>query len=227
MQTESVKDAMRKARIQRTAIWTMVGIAVGASVFGMVWAVRQAPRSTGGNLSNPVSSADWIKGDASAKVVLVEYSDFQCPACGQYFPVLKKLQDDFAGKIAFAYRHFPLKQAHIYAELAARAAEAAGRQGKFWEMHDMIFVNQSTWSAAPDARGLFVQYAGALGLDLARFTADLNDPENIKKVEGQFRSGLRSGVNGTPTFFINGKKIESPRSYDAFKSAIAAALGNS
>jgi len=164
-------------------------------------------------------TTDWVKGPAGAKTVLIEYSDFQCPACGSYHPILRKLLAEFGDRMRFAYRHFPLKQ-HPNAEPAARAAEAAGRQGKFWEMHDLLFEGQSTWSDLADAEGIFDGYARRLGLDLARFHADLNSAELRKTIEEDRRSGSRLNLPGTPSFFLNGTLILNPEGYDEFRKIL-------
>ena len=129
-------------------------------------------------------------------------------------------------KVRFAYRHFPLPQ-HKNAKLAATVAEAAGLQGKFWEMHDLIFQNQSDWSEDKNAAVIFAKYAQDIGLDLARFQTDIASDEIKAKIENDYKSGVKAGVNSTPSFFLNGKKITNPRNYDEFKNAIEQALGQS
>lgn len=170
-----------------------------------------------------LAESDNIKGARDAKTVLIEYSDFQCPACAAYQPIVKQLAQDLEGSVAIAYRHFPLQQ-HKHAKLAAYAAEAAGKQGKFWEMHDMIFETQNDWSSQNDTRDTFIGYAEKLGLDRARFISDIDSDEVIDKVDSQQKSGLRAKVNGTPTFFLNGKKLDTPRSYEDFKTTVAEAI---
>lgn len=179
-------------------------------------------------LASAVSVTDHAKGNSASALTLVEYSDFQCPACGAYYPLVKQITQEFGEKIHFVYRHFPLQNLHAHAKLAAQAAEAAGLQGKFWEMHDQLFENQKYWSDAENAESVFIGYAGSLGLDIAQFTKDLNTNEVQERVNADYESGISSGVNGTPTFFLNGTKLENPQSYDAFKSLIQNALdGNS
>ena len=129
-------------------------------------------------------------------------------------------------QVRFAYRHFPLPQ-HKNAKLAATVAEAAGKQDKFWEMHDLIFQNQSDWSEEKNAAVIFAKYAQDLGLDLAQFQTDIASEEIKAKIENDYKSGVKAGVNSTPTFFLNGKKINNPRNYDEFKNAIEQALGQS
>lgn len=197
-------------------ITVLIIVVVGGLAFA-IWN-RHLPASSTGTLS-AVTGADWLEGNRVAKTVLIEYSDFQCPACGAYFPILQQLRRDLGPQMAFVYRHFPLPQ-HQNAKLAAYAAEAAGRQGKFFEMHDMIFEHQSDWSEQSNARDIFIGYADSLHIDHARFVTDL-DSQGIKdKVDNDFNGGVAAGVNSTPTFFLNGQKITNPRSYDEFKNLI-------
>lgn len=175
-------------------------------------------------LSTSVASVEWTKGNTESSVILVEYSDFQCPACGSYFPLVKKLMQEFDDRIKFSYRNFPLRQIHRNAEPAARAAEAAGKQGKFWEMHDLLFENQNEWSESMNAKSKFESYASQLGLNMDQFKTDRDSKEVGEKINKDYQSGVASRVNGTPTFFLNGKKIDNPRSYDQFKTIIIQAL---
>lgn len=167
---------------------------------------------------NAIVASDQIKGNPEAKTVLMEYSDFQCPACGAYSPIVKQIVEESKDKIVFAYRHFPLSQ-HRNAEAAALAAEAAGKQNKFWEIHDLIFEKQADWSESRNAEELFIKYAAELNLNIGQFKNDLILKEIKDKVKNDLRSGEEAGVNATPTFFLNGKKI-APRSYEEFKQLI-------
>lgn len=139
-------------------------------------------------------------------MILEEYGDYQCPSCGALFHELKTLEKDYGDQIKFVFRQFPL-QGHKHAGIAARAAEAAALQGKFWEMHDMIYQNQLNWTVAEDARPIFLQYAQMLNLDVARFTRDLDNPEVAARVEADSERGKLAGVQGTPTLFINGREL--------------------
>ena len=154
-------------------------------------------------LSIPVSERDHVAGSLDAPVILVEYGDFECPFCGQAYPIVKAMQRHFGKELAFVFRNFPLRESHPHAQLAAQAAEAAGSQGKFWEMHDTLYENQR----ALEEKDL-VGYATALGLDVTRFEEELRTGVYAKKVRDDFRGGVRSGVNGTPTFFINGVRFD-------------------
>jgi protein-disulfide isomerase len=157
------------------------------------------------SLTTPVSERDHVQGPADAPVTLVEYGDFECPYCGMAYPIVKQLQATMGRDLRFAFRHFPIRESHPHAEHAAEAAEAAGAQGKFWQMHDALYENQHALGDAALAR-----YADALGLDTARFEAELRAHTHAKRVRDDFMGGVRSGVNGTPTFFINGERYDGP-----------------
>jgi protein-disulfide isomerase len=158
---------------------------------------------SGGRLVIPVGVDDHLTGARDAPVVLVEYGDYECPYCGAAYPIVKKLQRELGGNLALVFRNFPLSEAHPHAEQAAEGAEAAGAQGKFWEMHDLLYEHQD----ALDPSSL-VDYARALGLDGARVSRELADGTWRPRVRGDFRGGVRSGVNGTPTFFVNGDRFD-------------------
>jgi protein-disulfide isomerase len=166
-------------------------------------------------LRRPVDAQDWAKGPADAPVTLLEYGDYECPFCGRAFWELNKLERVAGDQVRLVYRHFPLTQLHPHALLAAEAAEAAGAQGKFWEMHDTLFTNQQNL----EARAL-VDYASELGLDLPRFNRDLQEHRHLPKVRRDFFEGVRSGVNGTPTFFINGVRWNGPYTAEALWAGI-------
>ena len=214
----------RNKPYSRYILWGSVVLGLVITVYGMAKLAGNSTPNQAALLINTISPSDWTKGGEGAKVTLVEYSDFQCPACGAYYPMLKKLREEFGDKIAFAYRHFPLYQIHANAGVAARAAEAAGKQGKFWEMHDVIFETQEFWSFEHDAKEIFIRYAGSLGLNEEQFKKDIDSDEVKAEVQSDLESGIRSRVNSTPTFFLNGEKIQNPRSYDEFKKLIESVL---
>ncbi len=181
---------------------------------------------------SPLTDADWqIKAEGST-VTFTEYADFQCPACGAFSPLIETLQSEYAGRVTFAFRHFPLPM-HLNAVPAATAAEAAGAQGKFFEMGHMLFSKQEEWSASKTPNDLFIGYAKELGLDTEKFTADINNPALKEKIIASYKEGAQAKVNATPTFFINGKKIETPKGsnnqevLDGFKKLIDQALASS
>ena len=210
-------------------LWAIIAVVVIGSIFGIVKLASKSQTPGSDNLAITISAIndnENIKGDKEALATLIEYSDFQCPACGSYYPILKKVTEDLSAKVRFAYRHFPLPQ-HKNAKLAATVAEAAGKQGKFWEMHDLIFQNQSDWSEEKNAAILFAKYAQDIGLDLARFQTDVASDDIKAKIENDYKSGVKAGVDSTPSFFLNGKKIANPRNYDEFKNYIGQAIKQS
>jgi formate-nitrite transporter family protein len=154
-------------------------------------------------LTPPVGAHDHVAGSEDAPVTLVEYGDYECPYCGLAYPIVKAAQRELGGRLRFVFRHFPLAEVHPHARHAAQAAEAAAAQGKFWEMHDMIFEHQG---ALEDTD--LVRYAELLELDAERIARELEAGTYAKRVRDDFRSGARSGVNGTPTFFINGERYD-------------------
>ncbi len=167
-----------------------------------------------------VKESEWQQGPSEAKVTLVEYADFECPACAAYQPVLKDVKNIFKDELRFVYRSFPLSM-HRNAFASALAAEAAGKQGKFWEMHDLLYAKQKEWSGkTAEDRGLFEKYATELGLNLDQFKADVASDELRTKVEEQKASGEDLNVRGTPTFFLNGEQLDNPNNAQAFKDLI-------
>ena len=159
-----------------------------------------------------------FKGNPDAKVRIVEFSDFQCPACGAAFPNIERIFSEYSGRIKFTYRHFPLSTIHPFAQKAAEASECSAEQGKFWEMYEKLFQNQQSL-AIDDLKS----YAVSLGLDSAQFSQCLDSGKYASKVASDFSYGVSIGVNSTPTFYINGEKY-SNLSYDQFKSVIDSKL---
>lgn len=154
------------------------------------------------------------------KVVLTEYSDFQCPACGYFFPIVKKLKQTYGDKLKVNYKHFPLNM-HQYAMLAARAAESAKNQGKYIEMHDLLFQNQRQWSSSGNPEPTFVNYAKRIGLNINQFKEDLNAAETQRAVIEEKKKGQERGVNSTPSFYINGEEVVTlPGTYEEFKALV-------
>lgn len=211
-----------KQTIRTMVFWGISALVLGGMVFGMVKiASKNSPdNKTPLSLMSAVIESDWVRGNKEAKVVLTEYSDFQCPACASYHGIVKQLHNDFGDRMAIIYRHFPLRQIHANAEIAALSAEAAGKQGKFWEMHDMIFENQKKWETEKNAKEIFIRYSLELGLNLEQFKKDIDSKEVKNKVETDYQSGVKIGVNHTPTFFVNSVEIQNPRSYEEFKNII-------
>lgn len=166
-------------------------------------------------LSKPVSASDHSAGPEDAPVVLVEYGDYECPNCGEAYPILRELRQQAGDILRFVFRNFPLVEIHPHAEQAAEAAESAAAQGKFWEMHNVLFENQE--ALAPRYLRL---YARQIGLDLDRFDNDMETHAYGERIHTDFVSGMRSGVNGTPTFFINGTRFDQSWDYDSLWQAV-------
>ena|SRR5579872_2053316 len=172
-----------------------------------------------GTLTQPVSERDHAQGSADAPLTLVEYGDYQCPYCGAAYPVVKRVQKTCGKKLRFIFRNFPLTQAHPYAMVAAEAAEAAALQRKFWEMHDLLFEQQTFLE--PDILPL---WAKKIGLDLKKFGNDIQQDVVAKRIKEDRRSGIRSGVNGTPTFYINGLRYDGSPDYESLLAALESEL---
>lgn len=169
-------------------------------------------------LRTPVGALDHKRGKPTATVTLVEYGDYQCSHCGEAFPLVKKLLKDFPNELVFVFRNFPLQESHPEALGAAQAAEAAGIQNKFWEMHDLLFEQQSQLN-----KSNFIYFAESLNLDIDQFEKDYNSENVMSQIESDIESGIRSGVNGTPTFFVNDKRLDT---YDETYESLADAVRN-
>jgi protein-disulfide isomerase len=171
-------------------------------------------------LSVPVAeNFDHLRGDPQAAAVLVEYGDFECPYCRQAEGVVRDLSATFGGSLCLVFRHFPLGQIHPHALKAAEAAEAAGVQGRFWEMHDLLYQNQDSLDTPS-----LDSYADAIGLAMTRFRREMLAGTHAERVRQHFMSGVRSGVNGTPTFFINGKRHDGAWDLESLKAGISAVV---
>lgn len=179
----------------------------------------------GGSLTPPVGPSDHVQGNANAPVTLVEYGDYQCPACGMAYPVIKDVQRELGANLRFVFRNFPLKESHQYAEVAAEAAEAVAAEGgekEFWAMHDMLYENQD----ALDSQDL-LSYAGDVGANVSAVARDLETGKFAARIRDDFRNGIRSGVNGTPTFFVNGNRFDGDWSdAQSFADALRSTAGD-
>lgn len=173
------------------------------------------PNTETPELTVPVNENDHIQGADDAPVTLVEYGDYECSHCGEAYPIVKKLQKKMGDKMRFVFRNFPLTQMHPHAMQAAEAAEIAAAQDKFWEMHDILYENQK---ALGDES--LIAYAEAVGLDAEDFAEDLENDAYEEKVRADFMGGVESGVNGTPTFFINGIRHNQPWDYETLLAAL-------
>lgn len=199
------------------SIIVMLGFLVGAYMVTSKPAVTEYPEL------KEVKASDHTKWSKKNERVLVEFSDLQCPACAQYHNVLLKelsKDKDVTDNVTFVYRHFPLDAAHPHAREAGYAAEAAGKQGKFFEMHDLIFENQAKWSGEANPVNTFIGYAKGLKLNEDQFKKDMNSSEVKDRVQNDFLAGSDYGVQGTPTFFLNGKRLPNPATIEEFKQLL-------
>ena len=222
---------MLKDKFVLSIIVATILILVGAVFF---FSKMDSSSSSDSNSSTPVSqenqkllevvSDDYIKGNKDASVTIVEYLDFECEACGAYYPLVKQLAEEFKNDVRFVNRYFPLP-GHKNGLPAALAVEAAGKQGKYWEMHNILFDNQKTWGEkqSPDP-SIFEGYAKQIGLNMDQYKKDVGSNEVKERVNRDKNSGTKLGVSGTPTFFLNGEKIPNPKTPEDFKTFINAAI---
>ena len=199
--------------------WVVIGVLMVVLIGGSVW----YSNSVSGTYNEGVTVMSHQKGGETAVVTLVEYSDFQCPACGAFQPILNEVLAEHGDKIKFEYKHYPLTQIHPFAEPAARAAEAAGQQGKFFEYADVLFAKQAEWSKGSNPTGFFTRYASELGLDMDLFAKHQKSSVLADNVKANLMEARGLGLTSTPSFFLNGVKMDHT-SYDEFKAKIAAAV---
>lgn len=184
------------------AILLLVALALG----GMYWFTQKDKPATGNGGTGTASN--HVQGAGNKKIELTEYGDFQCPACGGYFPILRQIKAQFGDDIKFQFKHFPLDNIHKNARAAHRAAEAAGLQGKFWEMHDQLYAEQQAWSGSVNPVPVFEGYAQQLGLDMEKYKADVQSESTNKTINADIADGQAVKAVSTPTFVINGKKVD-------------------
>lgn len=163
-------------------------------------------------------------GEGKKGVTLTEYGDFQCPACGAYYPIVEQTVEKYKDDITFQFRNFPLRSIHPHALLAARHAQAAANQNKFWDMYNLLYKNQESWTSVSDPSSTFNSYAQSLNLDMAKYSADVSSSVTNDIINADIAAGTKLGVSSTPTFFIDGKKVENPRDADGFNKLIEAAI---
>lgn len=188
--------------------------------------------SKGGSTSNqkPVTAdssvlvrADSHQTNKDAKVSVVEFGDYECPACAQAYPIVKQLEKDYGDKVNFVFRNYPLTQ-HKNAQIAAEAAEAANAQGKFWEMHDKLYEKQSEWGESDSPMDKFLVYAKDLGLDVNKFKSDVSSSKYSTFIQSDVSDGNTVGINATPTFYVNGEMLVGLPAYSGFSDKINAFL---
>lgn len=218
---EKAKLEERNAKFKKYSLWAGLIAIIGLVIWGLFAIVTAPTTPTSQKVSiAPVSSKDITLGNPKAKATLVEYSDFQCPACAGYYPLVKQLLNEYKDKVYFVYRIFPLTNIHPNSHISAQAAYAAKKQNKFFEMEDLLFTNQKDWSETSDPRGIFMDYAKQLKLDAKVFQTDMNSDEAKKYVNDSENQALSEGMNSTPSFILNGSKITNPQNYEDFKKLI-------
>jgi protein-disulfide isomerase len=209
----------------------LIAIAVVVVIGGVLLAIFANPRPK--DPGAPVDSQSLVRdtshmtGKSGAKVTVVEFGDFQCPACGAAYPAVKKITDEYKNNpdFNFVFRNFPLETIHPNAHIGAEAAEAAGTQGKYWEMHDTLYEHQNDWVDQADPTNMFVAYAQAIGVgNIDQFKNEIAQRQYADIIATDEKDGEAVGVNSTPTFFINGVKEAGVMSYDEMKSKIDAEL---
>jgi protein-disulfide isomerase len=221
---EKAKTEARNAKIKKFSLWGGITL-IFLIVIGVLIAAVSSPANPTQNITiAPVSNRDIATGNSKAKVTLIEYADFQCPACAAYHPVINQLLDIYKDKLFYVYRMFPLEQAHPNALISAQAAYAAYKQGAFFNYDDLLYTNQNDWASSQDPQNTFVNYAQKLKLNVDKFKADMVSSEAQKYVKDSENEALSEGINQTPSFFINGKIIQNPNSLTDFQKLIDAAL---
>tara|TARA_B100000508_G_scaffold60333_1_gene47031 strand:+ start:84991 stop:85731 length:741 start_codon:yes stop_codon:yes gene_type:complete len=220
---EYKKNRMQTKPKSKAVTWSLAAVVV---LTGLIWGLssgstdNSTEKNSIANTLTAIVDDDYIVGPANAPVTLIEYLDFECEACGAYFPLIKQLEKEFPDDLRVVMRYFPLP-GHRNGLTAALAVEAAAQQGKYNEMHDLLFEEQENWGerSAPDPL-IFEEYAKQLGLDTERFKQDVSLQSVKDRIQRDVDSGRKLGNTGTPSFFLNGKKINNPRSYETFRQLI-------
>lgn len=230
------KQSTGKNYLPFVIIGVVLAIAIGAGAMLFRSAKQQqqqqqpAPNQKASSTSSSVltgANPPHTRGSDRAPVTIEEFGDFECPPCGALYPLIKKIEADYGEeKVRIVFRQFPLPQIHKHAIAAAYAAEAAGLQGRFWEMYDKLYTDQATWSKAPDSRTFFVDYARDIGLDVNRFINDMNNPAAQARVRFDYERGISLGVTGTPTIFLNGRMLPPDATDKDLREMIDAGIKN-
>jgi protein-disulfide isomerase len=196
------------------------------SVFvGLLFVGKKDANAPSGGGNSTVQASNHTVGKGTSGVVLIEYGDFECPACGAYYPIIKQIKEKFGDQITFQFRNYPLLQIHQNAMAAHRAAEAAHKQGKFFEMHDMLYERQQSWKSDSNPANVFEGYAAELGLNIDQFKKDVSSSEINAIIQADIREAQAVKATSTPTFVLNGKKIdENPRDAEGFIKLIEDAI---
>jgi protein-disulfide isomerase len=204
----------------------LIGVVLLAAIGAGAWYLRSSRETPGAVAAGePGARPERALGPQAAPVTLEEFGDYQCPPCAQLYAEVDQIKEEFGDRLRLVFRHYPLTRIHPHALLAAHAAEAAGLQGKFWEMHRLLYAEQRAWSATPDPRPMLDAYARRIGLDVERFRRDLGGSETDARVVADHARARSVGVDSTPTFFVNGRKLAFADSTPAgLRSAIRRAL---
>lgn len=186
----------------------------------VVYSKNKDSNSANNNSDSTSEGSDHILGANTGGVELVEFGDFQCPACRSYYPIVEQLKTKYGDQISFQFRHFPLVQIHQNAMVAHRAAEAAAKQGKFWEMYALLYQRQQAWESAGNPTAIMEDYAAELGINIDQFKTDFASGNINDIIQSDIRLGQQAGATSTPTFMINGKKIDNPSDVAGFSKLI-------
>lgn len=219
---KETEKAKKTEQYKKIGIWAGAAVIVMVAIFGLAMLVNSPTSTTStSSLTAPLKAdQEFSRGDVNSKVTLIEYGDFQCPACAQYHPLVKQLLSEEGDKMHFVYRYFPLTNVHKNARISANAGFAANKQNKYWEMHEALYAAQNDWALIPNPQDIFVGYAKDLGLNTDQFKKDMNSDEANKFVDDSLNAATNLGLNSTPSFFLNGKYINSPNTYDDLKKLI-------
>lgn len=226
---EELKKSKRNNDLKKIFIWGALTLTLVAIV--IIIAILTNSSNSNGSIATSIkfekiNYSDLAFGPKNPKVTLIEYADFQCPACGAYYPIVKQLLKDFKGKMLYVYRFFPLENIHQNALISAKAGYAIYEidKNKFLKMEDLLFTNQANWENLSDPTSVFASYATSLGINKNKFLSTLNSNQTGEFVKAQENQWLNDGLNSTPTFAINRKIITNPSSYEAFKAEIQSAI---
>ena len=236
-------DTKRSGQMSKTTIWFIVGFIVVVTAGVIIAGAYSSGTSSNTASSTFVStmapaltSSDWTEGNPNAKVSLIEYGDFECPACGEYFPVVQQLFQNYSSTILFVFRNYPLTTIHPFAQIGAQAAEAAGLEGgvaKYWAMNNLLYTDQQQWStnsaltSAQIVSQYFDGYAQSIGLDVSTFNTDISAASVLDKIQTDVNGGNAAQIDHTPTFFVNLQQIQNPTSLQDFENTLNAALASS
>ena len=233
----------RAGQANKVTMWFIVGFIVivtaGVIIAGAYSSGTSSATTPSGFVATTapaITAADWSEGNPNAKVTLIEYGDFECPACGEYYPVVQQLVQNYSSTVRFVFRNFPLYTIHPFASISSQAAEAAGLEGgvaKYWAMHDQLYTKQSEWSldtsVAPTelVTKYFDGYAQSIGLDVNQFNKDINATSVMDKIQADVTGGNAASIDHTPTFFVNLKQIPNPTGLTDFEKTLDAAVASS